>query len=207
MFYATALIVFSYLLGSIPFGLLIGKAFYKTDIREHGSRNIGATNAFRILGPPAGAAVFLADLMKGLIPVMLAKYAVPLNPDTIPLVGVLSGISAILGHSYSIFMRFSGGKGMSTAGGFVLALWPKVGLILIIIWATILISTKYSSVASLTIAIMLPVLVTILYPKPVYIGFAVAVTVVLVYRHRSNIARLMAGKELKLGQKASMEED
>ena len=207
MFYATALIVFSYLFGSIPFGLLIGKAFYKTDIREHGSRNIGATNAFRILGPSAGAAVFLADLMKGLIPVMLAKYAVPLNPDTIPLVGVLSGISAILGHSYSIFLRFSGGKGMSTAGGFVLALWPKVGLILIIIWATILISTKYSSVASLTIAIMLPVLVTILYPKPVYIGFAVAVTVVLVYRHRSNIARLMAGKELKLGQKASMEED
>lgn len=205
--YTTALIVFAYLLGSVPFGLMIGKAFYNTDIRDHGSRNIGATNAFRVLGPPAGAAVFIADLMKGLIPVMLAKHAVPLNPDMIPLAGVLAGISAILGHSYSIFLRFSGGKGMSTAGGFVMALWPKVGFILIVIWAAILVTTKYSSVASLTIAIMLPVLVTILYPKPVYIGFAVAVTIVLVYRHRSNIARLIAGKELKLGQKAGVEED
>ncbi len=207
IYLSIAIMLLAYIIGSIPFGLIVGKVFYRTDIREHGSKNIGATNAYRTLGAAAGAAVLIADLLKGFIPVLAVKYAIPLNQDLIPIVSLLAGVSAILGHCYSIFLGFSGGKAMSTAGGFVLALWPTVGIILLATWPVLLVTTRYSSVSSITLAIMLPILVSIIYPKTEYIIFSILVAVVLIYRHRSNIARLLAGKELKLGEKASVEED
>ncbi len=205
MYVSIALIVLAYVIGSIPFGLIIGKVFYRADIREHGSKNIGATNAYRTLGLVAGISVLLADFLKGFVPVLLAKSIV--RPDLIPLVGVLTGIAAIAGHSYSIFLRFSGGKSISTAAGFIFALWPVVLISLLLIWIVIVAVTRYVSVASIVVAVMLPILVTIIYPRTEYTILTIIVAILLVYRHRSNIARLLAGNELKIGQKPSAEED
>ncbi len=196
-----ALLLFGYLLGSVPFGLIISAAFYRTDIRKHGSGNIGATNVYRTLGPVAGILVLATDILKALIPVLLAKYLLASDPHLMPTVSVLTGFAAIIGHSYPVFLGFSGGKGMSTAGGMVIGLWPWVALILFIIWVTMLAVFRYSSLASITLAVTLPVLVSILYPKPEYIAFSLVAAIVLVFRHRSNISRLLAGTELKLGKK------
>jgi len=202
-----ALVVLAYVIGSIPFGLVVGKLFYRTDIRNYGSGNIGATNVFRSLGPMAGVLVWIADILKGLVPVLLVKLALSQNPEVVPLVGVVAGTAAVFGHLHSVFLRFYGGKGMSTTGGMAIGLWPWVALILFLAWFIVLVTTRFSSVASLTIAIGLPILVSIFYPTTEYIVFSVMLAVILIYKHRSNIARLISGKELRLGSKPKMEED
>ncbi len=210
-----ALIVFAYLLGSVPFGLVIARVFYRIDIRQHGSGNIGATNCYRTLGPVAGLSVLTADVLKAMIPIFVAKASLPLlvsrsllslNSDIVPLVSVIVGLAAVIGHSYSIFLGFSGGKGMATASGIILALWTLAAPILVGIWLLIIALTRYVSLASIVVAITLPVLVAILYPSTVYIIFSIIVGAVVVYRHRSNISRLLAGNELKWGKK-SLEAD
>lgn len=202
-----ALVVFAYILGSVPFGLVVGTALFRKDIRKYGSGNIGATNVLRNLGPAAGAMVLVLDILKGLIPVLLVKLLLSDNLEIVPLVGVIAGFAAVLGHNYSIFLGFSGGKGMSTAGGMVIGLWPWAALILFILWLTILVTTRYSSLASLTLAVILPILVLMIYPRIEYIVFSIITAAVLVYKHRSNISRLISGKELRLGVKPKTEDD
>jgi glycerol-3-phosphate acyltransferase PlsY len=206
LYASIALIVFGYLLGSVPFGLIFSKVLYRTDIRKHGSGNIGATNVYRTLGPIAGILVLSADVLKALIPVLAAKYLLASDPNLLPTVSVLTGLAAIMGHSYPIFLGFSGGKGMATAAGLVIALWPWVALILFIIWITMLAVFRYSSLASITLAVSLPIFVSMLYPKTEYIVLSLIAAVVLVFRHRTNISRLIAGTELKLGKKSLEEE-
>jgi len=201
-----ALVVFAYLLGSVPFGLLVSKLLFHVDIREHGSGNIGATNAYRTLGPVAGVVVLTADILKAMIPVFAVRYFLAGTPDAVPLAGVAVGLAAIIGHSYSIFLRFGGGKGMATAGGLILALWPLVAPILVGIWIVVIAVTRYVSVGSIIVAMLLPVLVYLMYPKAEYIIFALLAGVVIIFRHRSNIARLLAGQELKFGTKTEAEE-
>ena len=200
------LIAFAYILGSVPFGLVIAKVFYRVDIRQHGSGNIGATNCLRTLGPIAGFLVLTADVLKALIPILIAQAVLSDSPDIVPLMSVIVGLSAVIGHSYSIFLGFSGGKGMATASGIILALWPWAAPILVGIWLLVIALTRYVSLASIIVALTLPVLVAILYPSTVYIAFSLLVGLVVVYRHRSNISRLLAGTELKMGEK-SMEAD
>lgn len=202
LYTSIALIVFAYIIGSIPFGLVIGRVFYRTDVREYGSGNIGATNVYRTLGPVAGISVLIADVLKGLIPVIAAKLLLSSYPESVPLVGVAVGLVAIVGHSFSVFLKFSGGKGISTALGMVIALWPWVALILVSSWVIITATTRYVSLASIIAALMLPVVVTLLYSHSAYIVFSILVGIVIVYRHRSNILRLIKGKELKVGEKA-----
>jgi len=202
-----ALVVFAYILGSIPFGLVVGKTFYRTDIRNYGSGNIGATNVFRNLGPMAGVLVWIADVLKGLVPVLLVRFVLSQSPEAMPLVGVITGVAAVFGHTHSVFLRFSGGKGMSTTGGMTIGLWPWAALILFLTWVVMLAVTRYSSVASLTLAIGLPVLVSIFYPKTEYIIFSIMLAAILIYKHRSNISRLISGKELRLGVKPKTEDD
>lgn len=201
-----ALVVFAYLLGSVPFGLVVSKLLFRVDIREHGSGNIGATNAYRTLGPVAGVFVLAGDVLKAMIPVFAVRYFLAGTPDAVPLASVVVGLVAILGHSYSIFLKFGGGKGMATAGGLILALWPLAAPILLGIWIVVIAVTRYVSLGSIVVAVLLPVLVNFMYPKTEYIIFALLAGLVIIVRHRSNIARLIAGEELKMGTKAKAEE-
>ncbi|MBI4744499.1 MAG: glycerol-3-phosphate 1-O-acyltransferase PlsY [Actinobacteria bacterium] len=186
----------SYLIGSIPSGLIIGKTIYKIDLREYGSGNIGATNAYRNISPLAGIIIFISDVTKGAIPVLLAKWVI--GGDIIPLA---AGMFTIIGNIWSIYLKFHGGKGISTTTGILIALLPKVILILTIIWAIILIITRYVSLASIMVALLFPVMILYFkYPLP-YTIFSFIVMLIVLYRHRSNFKRLIEGKELRLGDR------
>ena len=186
--------------------MVVSKLLFRVDIRDHGSGNIGATNAYRTLGPVAGVVVLTGDVLKAMIPVFAVRYFLAGTPDAVPLASVVVGLVAILGHSYSIFLKFGGGKGMATAGGLILALWPLAAPILVGIWMVVIAVTRYVSLGSIVVAMLLPVLVYLMYPKTEYIVFSLLAGLVIIFRHRSNIARLLAGKELKIGIKAEAEE-
>jgi len=186
----------SYVLGSIPTGLWLGRALRGIDIREHGSKNIGATNTLRVLGKPLGAAALVGDMLKGAIPVF---YFGTLTSDAllpIPL-PLACGIAAILGHSFSLFLKFQGGKGVATSAGVFFALLPIPTLIAAIVFGVTVWRTRMVSLGSILAAVTLTV-VAMLSPA----SFALHVIVLLVatlviWKHRSNIGRIMRGEENK----------
>ncbi|MBS3976916.1 MAG: glycerol-3-phosphate 1-O-acyltransferase PlsY [Syntrophomonadaceae bacterium] len=185
-------LLFSYLLGSIPIGLLVAK-FKGIDIRRYGSGNIGATNVFRILGTGPGLIVLIGDMIKGIIAVWVGGAIEGPN------LALIAGLTAIAGHSWSIFLNFSGGKGVATAGGVLLALAPGVVAVALAVWVTIVVLFRYVSLASIIAAITVPFLMA-LFGKPWSLfGFGVLAAVLVIYRHKPNIKRLLAGKELKIG--------
>ncbi|MBI5399883.1 glycerol-3-phosphate 1-O-acyltransferase PlsY [Candidatus Saganbacteria bacterium] len=187
------LILLAYFMGSIPFGYFI-PLIWQVDIRRHGSGNIGATNVFRTLGPAAGATVFALDMLKGTIPVMLANWFIG-NPWLITMVAA----SAVLGHTFSIFMKFKGGRGAATGLGILLGLAPDIFLIALIVGLLIIIVTRYVSVASMAT----PILVTlafISFGRPLaYTLVAALISLIIILRHQPNIKRLRAGTEPKIG--------
>ena len=186
-------VVLAYLIGSIPSGLILGKLFWHTDLREHGSHNIGATNAWRTLGKRAGIAVFIADSIKG-----QAGVAMGLLLAGTPLAAVLGGLFAIIGHSFSLFLRFHGGKGVATSLGVLTMMMGNVTLIVFAIWFAIVYLTRYVSLGSVVAAFLTPVLAA-LFAYPVeYIVFSVIAAVLVIVRHRENIKRLMNGTENKI---------
>jgi glycerol-3-phosphate acyltransferase PlsY len=195
----TAIIAF--FMGSISAGAIAGR-MAGVDLREHGSGNLGATNAFRILGPRYGAPVLLVDIVKGAIPVLfiapLFAAASPLGPTGIR---TLAALAAVAGHIWSPFVSFRGGKGVATAAGAFLALSPLATLVGIIVWAALALGTRYFSVGSIGGSLVLPLTVGIEArlrgtPQPwVLVGTAVILAVAIVIRHRSNIARLRRGEE------------
>jgi len=185
-------LLFSYLLGSIPIGLLVAK-FKGIDIRRYGSGNIGATNVFRILGTGPGLIVLIGDMIKGIIAVWVG------GAIDGPNLALIAGLTAIAGHSWSIFLNFSGGKGVATAGGVLLALAPGVVAVALAVWVTIVVLFRYVSLASIIAAITVPFLM-VLFGKPWSLfGFGLLAAVLVIYRHKPNIKRLLAGKELKIG--------
>ena len=186
--------IVAYFIGSIPTGLWVGQWLRGIDIREHGSGNLGATNALRVLGKRMGITVLVLDILKGLLPVavlpsLIGKHG-SVNTE------VLVGLSTILGHVFSCFVEFHGGKGVATTIGVFLAIAWKQTLVLTLIGAAIVAATGYISAGSVTCAVLLPVF---LYPKGNTLLLLVAevVAVVVIVRHRGNILRLMTGKELK----------
>ena len=186
-------VVLAYLIGSIPSGLILGKLFWHTDLREHGSHNIGATNAWRTLGKRAGIAVFIADSIKGQAGVVLGLLLAGM-----PLAAVLGGLFAIIGHSFSLFLRFHGGKGVATSLGVLTMMMGNVTLIVFAIWFAIVYLTRYVSLGSVVAAFLTPVLAA-LFAYPVeYIVFSVIAAVLVIVRHRENIKRLMNGTENKI---------
>lgn len=193
MLTAIALVIFAYLLGSVPFALLIGKGIYGVDVRQQGSGNIGTTNVFRVLGKRAGALVFACDLLKGFIPVFLAARYV--EADSAAVVAVLAAGAAIAGHTFSIFLGFKGGKGVATGGGAILALMPWLFLIAFSIFWLLLLAGRFVSVASLTAAVSLCIGVIVTGKPTAYIVFTLAGTAVIFYAHRSNINRLAKRNE------------
>ncbi len=186
--------ILSYILGSIPTGLWIGLVFYKKDIRKYGSGNIGATNAMRVLGKVPGAIALFVDAMKGFIPVILTKTFLS-DYAYLPL---LVGISAILGHLFSIFLLFKGGKGVATGTGVYLALAPIPTLITGIVFFISAFTTRMVSVGSITSAIALAILTFIFYKNDViFVSITFLIAILVIYKHRSNIQRIIKGEENK----------
>lgn len=192
---ALLVIVISYLLGSIPMAFIIGKYWRGIDIRQHGSGNVGATNAFRVMGTAAGLTVLLADVLKGVIAVLLAKSAGG------PYLVVLAGLTVILGHTFSVFLKFKGGKGVATGGGTILALAPKVVFWAVLVFIAVVVLTKYVSVGSMTAAASVPILLIFFHQPWQYVLYGLVAAAFVIYKHRSNMARLRDGMEPKITER------
>ena len=185
--------VLAYLVGSIPSGLILGKLFWHTDLRKYGSHNIGATNAWRTLGKVPGIIVFLADSLKGQAGVLLGLSLVGT-----PLAAVIGGLLAIVGHSFSLFLRFHGGKGVATSLGVLTMLMGNVTLIVFVLWFTIVYMTRYVSLGSVVAGVITPILAALFAYPMEYIVFTVIAALLVIVRHRENIKRLMNGTENKI---------
>lgn len=187
----------SYLLGSIPFGLWIALWWKGVDVRTQGSGNIGATNVARVCGPAAGRAVLALDLLKGFVPPVIGQYALHLlQPDSRWI--VLSALLAILGHNFSIFLGFKGGKGISTSGGALFGASPKAGLGSAVVFFLVFAGTSTVSVASLAAAVALPFMMALLYPGDRFqLAFGIAASLMAFFKHRKNIDRIRKGTEPK----------
>lgn len=217
-------------MGSIPFGYLFGR-FHGIDIREHGSGNIGATNVWRILGKKSGIPCFILDVLKGLIPTIiglsLLRFEGMHNPlslsllspfseqgpvMTVQIVQVITGLCAILGHNYSPWVNFKGGKGIATSLGVLIALMPFAILILLAVWGITFFLSRYVSLASVMAAAALPI-VTITgswfhgkiangtWNKPLFV-FSVIISLLAILKHHANIKRLLNGTESRFSKKA-----
>jgi glycerol-3-phosphate acyltransferase PlsY len=205
--------VAAYLLGSIPTGFLVAKA-KGIDIQKSGSGNIGATNVMRVLGKPAGIFVMLVDAAKGFSACVLAAIyfdcCVP-GPDYFDdaywilsrRLMLIAGIFAVLGHNYTCWLKFKGGKGIATTAGVYLALAPEALGIALAVFILAILVTRYVSVGSIAAAITLPTAVWILQPHNLFLGIVTtALGALAIYKHKSNIKRLMAGTESRLGKKS-----
>ena len=182
----------AYLLGSIPSGLWIGRKFFQIDIRQHGSGNLGATNSFRILGKKAGTIVLLMDLLKGSISVLLLKQM-----DLHGISPLIIALFAVMGHTYPLFANFKGGKAVATFAGVILAYQPVLFLIgLGIFILTLAISKMVSFTSMLTISI--GVLLSLYFQDMVLTTIALLADIFIIYRHRTNIQRILNGTEPKV---------
>lgn len=207
MFLLAVILVGSYLLGSIPFGYLAGR-FAGIDIRNFGSGNIGATNAVRVLGKKYGYPVFALDFLKGLGAVrisMLMAQGPPPGWNSPEIFGIAAAISCVIGHSYPPWLKFKGGKGVATSAGALFALAPVAGFVGIAIWMVTFWVTRYVSLASVTAAIALPVVIWAIRwrnenAKAIFY-FSVCVAAIVIWRHRSNLSRLLRGTEPRFTRK------
>lgn len=200
--YGILAMLLSYLCGSIPTSVWWGRAFHGTDVREHGSRNAGATNTFRVLGAKAGVPVLLIDVLKGFAPVRLLPNWSGLEPDSTPWMWlrVALVLAAVVGHLYPVFAGFRGGKGVATSLGGVLAVHPGAAAVCVLVFALVFIASRYVSLSSLSAAVAFPLAVALIWhdPSRIKIGFAVVLCVIVFYTHRENIGRLLRGQENRL---------
>lgn len=194
------MLILSYLIGAFPSGLIIGKLFFKKDIRQYGSGNTGATNSFRVLGRPAGFIVTFLDIFKGFITVFFPLWF-PVHADgvisTFFTNGLIVGLFAILGHVYPIYLKFNGGKAVATSAGVVLGVNPILLLILAIIFFSVLKIFKYVSLSSIIAAISC-VIGSIIIHDYILLAVSGIVSIILIIRHKSNIVRILKEKNLKL---------
>jgi glycerol-3-phosphate acyltransferase PlsY len=202
MVISVALLFASYLLGSIPFGYLAGR-LAGIDIRQTGSGNVGATNVVRVLGKRYGYPVFALDVLKGFGAVNISMLLAPGRPpewNSPEIFGIFAAIFSVLGHLYPPWLKFKGGKGVATSAGALLALTPPATIIAIAIWVIVFWMTRYVSLASVVAAIVLPFVVILVRSheqnkvRPLVYSSA-CVAAVVVWRHRSNLSRLMRGTE------------
>ena len=194
------MLILSYLIGAFPSGLIIGKLFFKKDIRQYGSGNTGATNSFRVLGRPAGFIVTFLDIFKGFITVFFPLWF-PVHADgvisTFFTNGLIVGLFAILGHVYPIYLKFNGGKAVATSAGVVLGVNPILLLILAIIIFSVLKIFKYVSLSSIIAAISC-VIGSIIIHDYILLAVSGIVSIILIIRHKSNIVRIFKGEEPKI---------
>lgn len=187
--------IIAYLLGSIPSGLIVGRLGYNKDIREHGSGNLGATNAFRVLGRKAGSIVVLADILKGtvatLIPLLVGMFY------DVDVSRLIIGIFAVIGHTYPIFANFKGGKAVATSGGIILGVNP---ILFIIMLGTFLLTLRISKYVSLSSIItgLVTTIITLFMRDWLLFGLVFALTLFVLYRHRDNMKRIKNKTEPKI---------
>lgn len=194
-------LVLGYLIGGIPFALIAGRAFYGIDLREHGSGNLGATNVLRVLGVRAALAVAALDVGKGAAAVAIAMLAAPraLSGSGRDWVLVWVSVAAIAGHTFSPYIRFRGGKGVATAAGAIAVMMPIVWPVLFATFVAVIALTRIVSLASLVVAVEFVVLAWVVYhDRAPLVVFAVVAAALVVFQHRSNIARLVRGEERKI---------
>ena len=196
------LIILAYLIGSIPTALIISKKFFGIDIRDFGSGNMGATNAFRVLGPKYGTLIMVLDVLKGMIAVglfyFLPYYLTNELERTNFMMGL--GLAAVIGHIFPVFANFKGGKGVATLLGMLIAVQPIVALCCIGVFLVVLFLTRYVSLSSILGAIMLPVCVLWIWNEHElsYRAFALLVALLVIITHQKNISRLLKGAESRI---------
>jgi glycerol-3-phosphate acyltransferase PlsY len=200
------IVIVGYLIGSIPSGYLVART-QGVDIRQHGSKNIGATNVLRVMGKKWGYLVFLCDSFKGFLAVKLGLLIAAHSLLSPVLGGVIAAISCILGHNYTFWLGFKGGKGIATSGGVILALFP-IPLIccVALVWVVVFYLGKYVSLASIASAVALPFAVFLTVAKTgadfwTLFGFSVLIAAMAIWRHQSNIVRLVNGTESRFEKK------
>ncbi|MBW7875378.1 MAG: glycerol-3-phosphate 1-O-acyltransferase PlsY [Candidatus Cloacimonetes bacterium] len=192
--------VLTYLTGAFPTSFVIGKLFFSINLLEHGSKNLGATNAFRVLGKAAGLWVLALDILKGFIPVLIATK---LWPDSLTL-SATAGIIAVVGHSFSIFVKFKGGKGVATSTGVFLALAPKALLLSLLSFSIVVAGTSYISLGSIVGAVCLPLAVYLFEDGwKILLPVASGLSGFIIFKHRSNMVRLWRGEESRFQWKKS----
>jgi glycerol-3-phosphate acyltransferase PlsY len=212
-FYFILIILISYLYGSIPFSLIIPKTFWNIDPRNYGSGNIGSANVLRTAGPIAGVICYILDFSKGLIgaglPILLSNFGYIKENHWLIIFGALA---AIIGHCWPIYLKFKGGKGVATSMGSIVTISPKIFLFFIIIYLIILIIFRYTSLAGIMTFALLPLigyLVKYFWSSRIglskFLIFSIITAIVVIWRHKSNIKRLLNGTERKLGQKVKMD--
>ncbi|PSQ95696.1 MAG: acyl-phosphate glycerol 3-phosphate acyltransferase [Bacteroidetes bacterium SW_9_63_38] len=208
------IVLISYFLGSVPGALWSSKVLHGVDIREYGSKNAGATNAFRVVGWPAGVLATIVDMGKGYVSASIVASLIRIDPlpalgvfgwDVDVIIGLIAGLAAIVGHMFPIFARFEGGKGVNTAAGILLALAPITMLYTFGVFAVVLFSSRYVSLASMTAAVSFPTIAAIrrfgagteVDPSLIVVGLLIATSIIVA--HRSNIGRLIRGNESRVG--------
>jgi glycerol-3-phosphate acyltransferase PlsY len=198
----------AFLCGSVPFGYWAGK-LKGLDIRQHGSGNIGATNVIRVCGKGIGIPVFILDMIKGLVPVLLPSWMLAgteVTGSLLSAAAVVCGLAAILGHMFTPWLGFKGGKGVATAAGVLLGIAPIAMLVALGAWLLFFFTSRYVSLASMAAAIAVPVTMAVQMATAkswdgVLLGFGILLAILVVVRHRANIQRLMAGTESRVGKK------
>ena len=198
---SVGIVVLAYLLGSLSFAVIVSKAMRLDDPRSYGSGNPGATNVLRSGNKAAAILTLLLDALKGVVAVLVARALAPrlgFGDTTI----ALAGVAAFLGHLYPVFFRFQGGKGVATAAGVLLALNLWLGLASLGTWLVVAFATRYSSLAALVTAVLAPVYTWLLIGDPQVVALVAVMSVLLIWRHRSHIAKLRPGTESKLGSKS-----
>ena len=195
------LVLFAYLLGSIPSAVWIGRTFHGVEVREHGSRNAGATNTLRVLGRRAALTVFAMDFLKGFAAVMLYHLAdAGMGETALSNLKIILITAAVIGHIFPVFASFRGGKGVATTAGAVMGIFPAAVLICLGIFLIVLLATHYVSLGSVTAGICFPFLDIILFNErsmPLMI-FSIVVAIVFVIMHRKNLKRIIKGEESKI---------
>src|SRR3989337_1217224 len=191
------MMIFAYLLGSVPTGYLMG-AWKGIDVRTVGSGNIGATNVARLVGKRQGILTLVADAAKGFIPVFAAVQL-----GFVPAAAALVGTAAFLGHLYPVFLKFQGGKGVATALGVFLGLAPLATLVLIVIFAAVALTSRIVSLSSMVAALAAPVTLWVFSYPPAVVGLSALIASMIIIRHRANLRRLLAGTEPRFGSPCS----
>jgi glycerol-3-phosphate acyltransferase PlsY len=198
-------VLLAYFVGAVPFGYLVARA-RGVDIFQTGSGNIGATNVGRVLGRKFGLFVFVLDFLKGAVPVAVVRQLLP----DVPWAAVAAGLAAFVGHMFPIYLRFRGGKGVATGSGVVAVLLPGPTAVAALVWASILVSTRYVSLASVLAALTLPIVRLLSTPEPfaeserILTGFSLLAALLVTVRHRSNLARLIRGTESRVTDSARL---
>lgn len=191
--------VIAYFLGNFATSYIVSMRAAHIDIRKHGSGNAGATNVLRVLGAKAAALTFVGDALKGVVAVVIGRYIGGSYGS------ILAGLFVVIGHNWPIILGFKGGKGVATTIGSMLAINPLLVLIVFAAGIVVLFITKYVSLASITGMVLFPIVMIVFKQGPEYIAFSVIIASLAIFKHRSNIGRLLKGTEAKIGKKAKAE--